>query len=816
VEERLPSHARVVVVGGGIAGTSVAYHLAKAGWTDVVVFEQNAAGGGTTWHAAGMVARIRAAPILSSITIASARLYASLEAETGVSPDWVGCGSLLLARTTDRLISLRRLAATARTVGIESAEVSPDEAGRLWPGIRTDDLAGAWWVPGDGKVNPGQTAAALAEGARRAGARVLEGVRVERLVQSGGLVTGVETAEGSISAEWVVLAAGMWSRHLAAEVGVSVPLHPVEHHYVDYGPVDGASDDLPCMRDYDGATYFRPDGDGVWLGAFGERSVPWTSDRPPAGFWFRLLDPDWETFAPALTEGRRRLPALDMAPVRRFVNGPESFTPDGQYLLGPAAEVEGLFLLCGFNSFGIAQSGGAGDMAARWLVEGSPPADLWIVDPSRFGPWQSSPGYLRERVPEMLANAYAMAWPNREPVSARGVRRSPLHDRLDAEGAAFGARAGWERPLSFAREGRLPLLAYSWDRTASFADWEREHRAARESVALFDQTSFAKYMVTGADTAAVLGRLCSADVDVPGGTVVYTAMLDERGRFMSDLTVTRLREDAYYVVTAAAQQWHDAAWIRRGIGDARAELRDVTSAFAVIGLHGPLAREVLAPLVEGDLSPAAFPFLAARWITVGAAQALAMRVSYVGELGFELHGSSEHAAAVFDLLRPAVEAAGGVLAGFTAMNSLRLEKAFGAWGLDLSTEDTPLEAGMGFIVDPEKPIDFLGRDVCLRQLEEGVRRRLLTFVLDDPDPLLWGGEPILRDGAAAGYLTSGSYGHTVAAGVGMGYVRTPDASLIDERTIADGPYEIEIAGRRVPARTFPRAPYDPGHGRMRR
>ncbi len=806
MDEPLPSHARVIVVGGGIAGASVAYHLAKAGWTDVVLVEQNAIGGGTTWHAAGLVARIRAAPVLSTITVASARLYASLEAETGVPTGWIRCGSLLLARTTDRLISLRRLAATARTVGVESEEISADEAGRHWPGIRTDDLAGAWWVPDDGKVNPGQTASALAEGATRAGARVLDGVRVERLVRAGDTVTGVETSGGAISAEWVVLAAGMWSRHLGADAGVSVPLHPVEHHYVHFGPIDGASDDLPGMRDYDGATYFRPDGDGVWLGAFGEGSVPWTSERPPADFSFRLLDPDWDVFAPALKEGRRRLPMLETAPVVRFVNGPESFTPDGQYMLGPAPEVDGLFLVCGFNSFGIAQSGGAGEMAARWLVEGASPADLWLLDPARFGPWQSSPAYLRERVPEVLANAYAMAWPNREPVTARGLRRSPLHSRLDAEQAAFGTRAGWERPLWFARDRRLPLLAYSWDRTAAFADWEREHRAARESVALFDQTSFAKYMVTGSDAAAALGRLCSAEVDVPIGTVVYTAMLDERGRFMSDLTVTRLRDDAFYVVTAAAQQWHDAAWIRRGIGDARAELRDVTSAFAVIGLHGPQARTVLEPLVEGDVSREAFPFLAARWVSIGAAQALAMRVSYVGELGFELHVASEHAPAVFDLVRPAIEAAGGALAGFSALNSLRLEKSFGAWGLDLSTEDTPLEAGMGFIVDPEKRSDFLGRDVYLRQLEEGTRRRLLTFVLDDPEPLLWGLEPILLGGAVAGYLTSGSYGHTVGAAIGMGYVPTP---------LADDGYEIEIARRRVAARAFQRAPYDPGHARMR-
>jgi 4-methylaminobutanoate oxidase (formaldehyde-forming) len=810
----IPRQVGVVIVGGGIAGASVAYHLARAGQADVVLLEQNVVGGGTTHHAAGMVARIRASRTLTDLTVASARLYASLESETGLGTGWVRCGSLLLARTRDRMISLRRSAAIGRLWGIEADELTPAECAQAWPGIRADDLEGGVWVPDDGKVDPLATARSLAAGAAARGARVVEGVRVERLVREGDRVTGVQTAVGTIAAQHVVLAAGMWSRDLARSVDVPVPLHAVEHHYLHLGPVAGCHDGLPCMRDYDAGLYFRPDGDGLWLGAFQRRSTPWL-EHPPADFSMRLLEPAWAAFDEPLQEGRARLPALAEAPVVRFVNGPESFTPDDQYFLGPAAGVDGLFLLCGFNSFGIAQSGGAGELVARWLIDGRAPRDTWIVDATRMLDFQDAAPYLRERVAETLGIAYEMPWPNRELETARDVRRSPLHDAWMRAGACFGQRAGWERPLWFARDGRVPSMAYGWGRTAAFDDWAAEHRAAREAVAIFDQTSFAKYDVSGPGACAALQALASADIDVPLGRVVYTALLDDRGTFASDLTITRLAQDRFYVVTAGAQQTHDAELLRRGLAGADASIRDVTHERGVLGVMGPSSRELLAGLIATDLSTDAFPFLSARTVEVGSIGALAIRVSYVGELGWELHAEMADLPGLWASIEPRLGRLGGRPAGYTAMNSLRLEKAFGAWGLDLSPDDTPLEAGMAFICDWTTAAGFRGRDALERQRADGLRRRLVTFVLDDPEPLLWGGEVVLRDDRPVGYLTSGSYGHTVGGGIGIGYVGDPDGAPVDREWVHAGRYRIDTGDGRFAATAHLRAPVDPTGERLR-
>lgn len=804
----LPTQVPVVVIGGGIVGCSAAYHLARLGWRDVLLLEQGAIAGGTTWHAAGMVTRLRASHSMAILNDHSAKLYASLEAETGQPTGWKQVGSLLLARTHDRLIQHRRAARLAALFGIDCHEISIAEAARRWPGLHTDDLAGAFWLPDDGRVEPAQTARALARGAELRGATLREGVRVLGLcADARGRATGVQTDHGDVAAEVVLVCTGMWSRQFGLDAGVDIPLYPVEHHYAVTEPLDGVEDMWPCTRDHDGAIYFRSEGNRVVLGAFQKITKPWLVERVPDDFSYQLLEPDWEKFAPALVEGRRRLPPLEDARFERFVNGPESFTPDNSFLLGPLPGREGLYVAAGFNSAGIACAGGAGKAIAEWIIDGEPPMDLWSVDPRRFAPGQNNRAYLRERVAESLGLHYQMAWPNREFESARGLRRSPLHDRLAARGACFGSKFGWERPLWYARPGQTPTLDYSFGRPAWFENWAEEHRAARERVALFDQSSFAKFMLTGPDSCTVLNRLCGNDVDVPVGRIVYTGLFNERGTCESDLTVIRLTDDQYYIITSTAQAVRDADWISRHIGEARAGLVDVSGAYGVLGVMGPLARDLLQPLSDADLSHTAFPFGTARHIGLGQSSVLAARITYVGELGWELHTPVEQMVQLFDTLETAGKPLGLALAGTAAINSLRLEKGYAAWGAELSTDDTPLEAGLGFAVAWQKSGGFLGREALERQGAEGIRRRLLTLVLDDLEPLLWGGEPILRDGRAVGRTTSGGYAHTLGGAIGMGYV-SHDVP-IDADWLRAGRYEIDIAGTLYVATPHLRAPYDP-------
>jgi 4-methylaminobutanoate oxidase (formaldehyde-forming) len=810
----LPQNARVIVVGGGIVGCSAAYHLAKAGWCDVLLLEQNRLAGGTTWHAAGMVSRLRTSHSMAILNDHSARLYASLEAETGRPTGWKQVGSLLLARTRDRLIQHRRTARLASLFGIECHEISIAEAARLWPGMRTDDLVGAFWLPEDGRVDPAATTAALARGAEMHGATIREGARVLGVCREGRRVTGVRTSEGDISADVILLCSGMWSRQLGLDTGVDIPLYPVEHHYVVTAPVEGVEDFQPCTRDNDGEIYFRSEGNRIILGAFQKITKPWLVDRVPDDFSFQLLEADWEKFQPALVAGQHRLPALHDVAFERFVNGPESFTPDNSFLLGPLPHSDGLYVATGFNSGGIAAAGGAGKAIAEWIVGGQPPMDLWSVDPRRFGSFQNDREYLRTRVVESLGLHYQMAWPNREFETARGLRCSAVHERLAERGVRFGSKFGWERPLWFARDGAQPKLDYSFERPAWFDCWAAEHRAAREAVALFDQSSFAKFTLKGAEACSLLQRLCGNDVDVPVGRVIYTGLLNERGTFESDLTVMRLAEDEYYIVTSTAQAVRDADWIGRNIGDAIAELVDVSGFSGVLGVMGPRARDLLQLLTDDDLSHDAFPFGTARRIGLGRVTTLAARITYVGELGWELHTPVEQMAALFDTLVTAGRELDLTLAGTTAINSLRMEKSYAAWGTELSADDTPLEAGLSFAVAWDKPGGFLGREALLRRREQGIRRRLVTFLLDDPAPVLWGGEPIVRDGRPVGYTTSGSYAHTLGSAIGMGYVKGDDP--IDAAWIRQGAYQIDIAGEMFSAKPFLRAPYDPKRERILR
>jgi glycine cleavage system T protein len=808
----IPAHARAVVVGGGIVGCSVAYHLAKLGWRDVVLLERRQLSCGTTWHAAGLVGQLRSSHNLTRLASYGAVLYERLEAETGQATGFRRSGSISVARSAERLTELKRGASMARCFGVDVEVISPREAGRLWPLMRTDDLAGAVWIPRDGRTNPIDTTLALAKGARNAGATILENVTVTGINRTNGAATGVSTDQGDIVSDVVVNCAGMWGREVGRMAAVNVPLHASEHFYIVTEPLAGVTRDLPVLRDTDGYIYAREEVGGLLMGGFEPVAKPWAMDGIPTDFGFSLLPEDWEHFRVLMEQAIVRIPALETAPVRRHVNGPESFTPDNRYMLGEAPELRNFFVAAGFNSVGIASAAGAGKALAEWIVGGEPSMDLWDVDIRRFMPFQGNRRYLRERTTEVVGLLYAMHWPFRQPETARGVRRSVLHDRLAARGAGFGVVAGWERANWFSAAGVEPRYIYTYGRQNWFPGAAAEHRAVRESAGLFDQSSLAKFLLEGPDATATLQRLCANDVDVAAGRIVYTQMLNRRGGIECDVTVTRLTADAYLVITIAAAATHDADWIRRGIGDARVTLTDVTSAFTVLGVMGPRSREILSRLTNADLSNATFPFGTTREIEVGYATVRATRITYVGELGWELHVPTEFAMGVYDDVVAAGEDLGLRHAGYHAMDSLRLEKGYRSWGHDIGGDDTPLEAGLGFAVSFKKS-GFVGRDALLRQRETLLPRRLVMFTLDDPDPLLLGDEPIYRDGALVGRITSGAFGHTLGRSVGMGYVAHADG--VDEAFLQAGRWELEIATERFPATAQLEPPYDPKSTRVR-
>lgn len=807
-ESMLPGEAQVVVVGGGIAGCSVAYHLTKLGFGDVVLLEQKALAGGTTWHAAGMVGRLRTSNSLTKINQYSAELYAGLEAETGHPTGWKQVGSLVVATSEERMTQLHRTAAMAEYLGVEARMISASEAGEKWPLMRTEDLKGAVWLPGDGKVIPQETAIALAKGAQRGGAKVFENVRTTRILHKDGRAIGVETDQGTIRAQYVVLACGMWSRQLGLTCGVSIPLAPVEHHYVVSEVIDGAFDELPCGRDPDATIYFRGEGNAVVLGAFQKYTKPWLKDPIPSDFSFALLDPDWEKYEQPLKAGEWRIPSLQTSGYAKFVNGPESFTPDNQFLLGETPELDGLFVAAGFNSAGIACAGGAGKYLAEWMSEGEPTMDLWSVDIRRFGKWSNNRAFLRDRITEVLGLHYQMAWPNREFETGRGIRKTPIHDRLATMGACFGNKSGWERPNWFAISPDQPVVDYSFGRQNWFKSQEREHLATRQGVALFDQSSFAKLRVTGRDACAVMQHVCGNNLDVPVGKAVYTGMFNARGGYESDFTAVREGESAYYIVTSTAQGIHDAHWIHRQVPQGLSvEIQDVTNGVGVLSVMGPDSREFLQPLTEFDLSDEAFPFGFSKEISVGMCTLKAIRISYMGELGWELHVGVDQMSALYVTLMDRSEKFPITLAGHYAIQSLRLEKGFRAWGAELSPDDHPLEAGLGFAVDWEKTSGFVGQ-AALQRLKGSIpKKRLAIFTVNDPDACLWGGEIILRNGKVVGYTTSGSFAHSLGQGIAMGYIRHADG--VDASFVKGGEYALQVGARRVPAQVHLRAPVRP-------
>lgn len=810
----VPSQAEIVIIGGGIVGASLAYHLTKLGKRDVVLLEQGKLSGGTTWHAAGLVGQLRSHESMTRLIRASTELYAGLEAETGLATGWKNCGSLTVARTEERMTVLRRTAASARAQGVEIEVLSPAEAGALWPVMATEDLVGAVWLPGDGKANPTDLTQSLARGARNGGARIIEGVRVTGVTTAKGAVTGVETDHGTITARTVVNCAGQWARKVGAMCGVDVPLHSAEHMYIVTGKMAGVHPDLPVMRDPDGYIYFKEEVGGLVMGGFEPEAKPWGMEGIPDDFVFQLLPDDWDQFQILMENALQRVPDLEKAEIRQFYNGPESFTPDNNFILGEAPSLRNFFVGAGFNSMGIASAGGAGMALAEWIVNGAPTQDLWPVDIRRFGRFNNNSRWLHDRVKETLGLHYAMPWPNRELETARPLRKSPLYDRLAAKGAVFGSKMGWERANWFAGPGEERATRYSFGRQNWFEAVGREHRAVREAVAVFDQTSFAKFLFQGKDAVTVLNRTCGANVDVPVGRSVYTGLFNARGGYESDLTVMRRGSDSFLIVTGTAQPVRDADWIRRQIpAGAAAVLTDVTSAHAVLSVMGPQARTLLSRLTDADLGSDAFPFASHREIDLGHATVLANRMTYVGELGFELYVPAEFAAGVYDALFEAGADLGLRDAGYYALEGLRLEKGYRAWGRELDPDVTPFEAGLAFAVDFDKPGGFIGREALLERRGTPPRRRVVQLVVGDPEAVAWGGELVLRNGEPVGDLRSAAYGFSLGGPVALAMVRAEGG--VDAAYVADGIWEVDIAGRRYPATASLRPAYDPRGARIK-
>jgi heterotetrameric sarcosine oxidase gamma subunit len=813
----LPDRARVVVIGGGVIGTSVAYHLTKLGLTDVVLLEQGQLSSGTTWHAAGLVGQLRASESATRLVQYSTALYAELEAEVGLSAGYKQCGGVTVARTEDRMIQLRRTAANAAAFDMDCELLTPEQALEHYPVMRVDDLVGAVWLPADGKANPTDLTFALAKGARMRGARIIEKIRVLDVLTVDGRVTGVRTDDGDIEAEIVVNCAGQWAKQVGAMAGVNVPLHSAEHFYVVSEHIDGVHPDLPILRDPDGYTYFKEEVGGLVIGGFEPEAKPWVApDKIPYPFEFQLLEEDWEHFEILMNNALLRIPALETTGIKKFYNGPESFTPDNQFILGEAPEVANYFVGAGFNSVGIATAGGAGRALAEWIVNGSPTSDLTSVDIRRFAPFNGNDRWLHDRVAEILGLHYEVPWPNREMTTARPFRRSPVHHLLEAANANFGSRMGWERANFFAPPGAEPAIEYTWGKP-NWLTWSgAEQTTTRTAVTLFDQTSFSKYVMVGPDAEAALQWLCTADVGVPVGRSVYTGMLNARGTYESDVTVTRTGAEEFLIVSSAATTERDKDHIRKNLPDgARASLVDVTSAYAVFGVMGPRSRDLLSTLTAADLSDDAFGFSTSQQIALGYATVRATRITYVGELGWELYVPAEFAVGVYQGLLEAGAAFGVGRGGYYAIESLRLEKGYRAFGRELTPSENPVEAGLLFACKLKTDIGFLGREAVEKARAEGPRRKLAGFRVDGAEAMLWGGELVLRDGAVAGQVTSAAWGETTGACVGLAYLRGTDGSVINADWVNAGAYQVNVGGELYPISVSLKPIYDPANESIR-
>jgi glycine cleavage system T protein len=812
----VPASARAVIIGGGVSGCSVAYHLAKLGWTDIVLLERKQLTCGTTWHAAGLVGQLRASPNMTRLAKYSADLYVRLEEETGVATGMRQVGSITAALTDQRMHELRRQASMARAFNVDVSELSPTEIKAMYPHLNIDGVVGGVHLPLDGQCDPANIAMALAKGARQRGATIIEGVKVTSVEKTNGRVSGVAwqrgDEHGTIAADIVVNCAGMWGRDLAEQSGVTLPLHACEHFYLVTEPIEGLSR-LPVLRVPDECAYYKEDAGKMMLGAFEPVAKPWGMNGISEDFCFDQLPEDFAHFEPILEMGVNRMPMLASAGIHTFFNGPESFTPDDRYYLGEAPELGGYWVAAGYNSIGIVSSGGAGMALAQWIHDGEPPFDLWEVDIRRAQPFQKNRRYLKERVTETLGLLYADHFPYRQMGSARGVRRSPLHEHLKARGAVFGEVAGWERANWFARDGQEREYRYSWQRQNWFDNNRDEHMAVREGVGLFDMTSFGKIRVEGRDACTFLQKLCGNDIDVPVGRIVYTQMLNARGGIECDLTVSRLSETALLLVVPGATLQRDLAWLRKHVGEAFVVITDMSAAESVLCLMGPKSRDLLQKISPNDFSNANNPYGTFIDIEIGMGIARAHRVTYVGELGWELYVSSDQTAHVFETIEEAGQDFDLRLCGLHALDSCRIEKAFRHFGHDITDEDHVLEAGLGFAVKTSKG-SFLGRDAVLRKRDEGLSRRMMQFRLRDKEPLLFHNEPILRDGKIVGQLTSGNYGHALCAAVGLGYVPCTEPGESAEAMLSSR-YQIEIAGEVFDAEASFTPLYDPKAERVR-
>ncbi len=810
----LPSRAQVVVIGGGIIGASIAYHLTKRGVTDVLLLEQGQLTGGTTWHAAGLVSQLKPTHSLTRLATYSNRLFEELEDETGQATGYRAPGSISVASDLERWEEMRRGISMASTVGVEIREIDMDELQEKVPLLRTDDLVGALFIPKDGQTSPVDTTMALVKGARQGGATIVEGVAVQRLLKDGDTCIGVETEDGhTIEAETVVMAAGMWTRHLAETIGVNVPLQACEHFYIVTEPLQGAERGMPIVRDPSNYTYFKEETGKIMAGFFEPKAKIWNLDGVPRDFCFGTLPEDWDHIGPIFEAACRRMPSLADAGLQLFFNGPEAFTPDGTFYLGESPEVDRCFVAAGFNSVGIQTAGGAGWVLADWIVDGYPPMDLSGADIRRSFPFQNDRSYLEERISESLGLLYAMHWPFRQYESARGARKSSLHQAFDDAGAVFGETAGWERPNWFADDGQVREYQYSYGKQNWHDNMRAECDAVRNAVGLFDQSSFAKFVVRGPEALEVLEQLSANLIDVAPGRGVYTQWLNERGGIEADLTVTRLASDEFWVVTSAASQTRDWAWLRRACRGRSVEISDITDDWSVLGVMGPRSRDLLQTISNLDLSNEAFPFGSMNLTNISGVPCNALRMSYVGELGWELYIPANQANSVYEEIVASGDSFGLRHAGFHAMNSLRLEAGYRHWGHDISDEDTPLEAGLGFAVAWQKPGGFTGRDALLAQKDQPRAKRLIQLRIEDPELISYHDDPIFRDDIYVGRTTGGMWSHTQDRCLSMAYLNNPGG--VDQAWLDSGDWQIEIGTRRRAITPSIRSFYDPTNKKVR-
>ncbi len=810
----LPSHAQIVVIGGGIIGCSTAYHLAREYKADVVLLERGRLTCGSTFHAAGLVGQLRSSASITQLLKYSVELYETLADETGLATGWKRNGGLRLANNQDRWTEIKRQATTAHSFGLDMHLLSPQEARDLWPLMDVSDLVGAAFLPTDGQANPSDITQSLAKGARLLGAKIVEQITVTGITIHQGRAAAVITDQGTITCEKIVNCAGQWAAEIGTLAGVNVPMQSVQHQYLVTEPIAGITNTLPTLRDPDRLIYFKEEVGGLVMGGYEPNPKSWADKGIPEGFIFSLLDSDWDHFEPLMEQALIRVPALESAGVRTLTNGPESFTPDGNFILGEAPEIANFFVGAGFNAFGIAAAGGAGQALAAWVADGTPPMDLWAVDIRRFSELHHDKAWVRARTLEAYGKHYTIAWPHEEYDSARPRLTSPLYHRLKDKGACFGSKLGWERPNWFAPDGVAPRDEYSFHRPNWFAAVGEEHRAARERVALFDQSSFAKFEIRGSDAEAAMSWLCANNIAKPVGSLIYTQMLNPAGGIECDLTVSRLAQGHYYIVAGTGFRTHDFAWIRQNIpAQSHAVLTDVTDQWATLALMGPRARDVISTISQDDFSPTAFPFAGARQVTIAGHTVRALRVTYVGELGWELHIPVPVAGDVYDALLAAGAQYGIVNAGYRAIESLRLEKGYLAWGSEITPNDSPFEAGLGWAVKLRTDIPFLGRDAAVEAAAGLPKKRLACFTVADPAIALQGRETIRRDGEPVGWLASAGWGYTIAKNIGYGYIRDNDG--VPGGGGDPATYALEVACKTIPCQRRFGPLYDPAMKRIK-